>query len=93
MQLKTLSHHAFEITGEHDIDEKWLENVRHLNDQVKIVPRIIFESWSQDQFRALFENIENLYKFVNYIADFIEKHQFDGIVLELWSQLGGNFKE
>lgn len=58
----------------------------------KIVPRMLLDGWSLDGFLALFNNDKYIYKFVETITNFVEERQLDGIVLEIWSQLGGQYK-
>jgi len=84
---------SYKITGSHDIDNNWVQDVRKTNSKVKILPRMIFEQWNVEQFQSLFSAQETLYGFVNYISEFIEQKDLDGLVLEIWSQFGGHFKE
>jgi len=58
----------------------------------KIMPRLLVEGWSTDAFMILFRQNDNMYKFVETIVNFIEDRHLDGIVLEVWSQLGGHYK-
>lgn len=82
-----------EIHGTHDIDTSWIKEVRNKNTDVKLIPRLLFEGWSANDLSALFKTKEKLYRLVNFISDFIEGKNFDGIVLEIWSQFGGHFKQ
>ena len=38
-----------------DIDFQWMKDVRAVNPDVKIVPRIIFDSWGGDELAHLME--------------------------------------
>ena len=58
----------------------------------KIVPRLLLDGWTIDSFLLLFNNDQYIYKFVETITDFVEERQLDGIVLEIWSQLRGQYK-
>lgn len=77
------------ITGEHDIDQGWLKEVRKAgkSSNVKIVPRIIVEGWRPNDFQDLVDNRFERDDMAKIIIDVITKHQLDGIVLEIWSQI------
>lgn len=45
-----------------------------------------------DNFMEIFSNQEKMYSLVNFIVNFIEEQEFDGMVLEIWSQFGGHYK-
>ena len=83
---------VFKIKGTHDIDEKWIRDVRNKNHLAKIVPRMLLDGWSLEGFVSLFSQSKYMYKFVDTIVNFVEERNLDGIVLEIWSQLGGNYK-
>ena len=83
---------VFKMQGTHDIDDKWIRDVRKKNHMAKIVPRLLLDGWNLEGFLALFNNDQYIYRFVETITNFVEERQLDGIVLELWSQLGGQYK-
>jgi len=69
-----------------------MRDVRKKSPNVKIVPRVIFDHWTSPHFLQVFED-QNLADKVGYlIAKTIIDNKFDGLVLELWSQLGGQAK-
>lgn len=80
------------MTGTHDIDDKWLKDVRAVNNMVKIIPRLLLEHWSGADFSELFTNQDTMYKFVEFVVSFLEDRKLDGIVLEIWAQFGGHHK-
>ncbi|KHJ99518.1 hypothetical protein OESDEN_00499, partial [Oesophagostomum dentatum] len=45
-----------QILGTHDIDHEWMEEVRKNNSDVKIVPRVLFESWDTHAISAFLQN-------------------------------------
>lgn len=92
LQIVQIEKGVFKIRGTHDIDDKWIRDVRNKNHMGKIVPRLLLDGWSLDAFLLLFNNDHYIYKFVETITNFIEERQLDGIVLEIWSQLGGQYK-
>ena len=74
------------------IFQVWMRDVRKKSPNVKIVPRVIFDHWTSPHFLQVFED-QNLADKVGYlIAKTIIDNKFDGLVLELWSQLGGQAK-
>ena len=92
LQIAQTGKGVFEIRGTHDIDDKWIRDVRNKNHMGKIVPRLLLDGWTIDSFLLLFNNDQYIYKFVETITDFVEERQLDGIVLEIWSQLRGQYK-
>ncbi|XP_068207848.1 chitinase domain-containing protein 1 [Palaemon carinicauda] len=88
LQLKRQASQNF-ITGEHDIDQGWVKDVRKAGKSasVKIVPRVIVEGWHPSDYQDLVDNSFERTDMANIIIDVIKKHQFDGIVLEIWSQV------
>lgn len=77
------------ITGDHDIDQGWIREVRKAGKSadVKIVPRILFDGWQPNDYRELFSSKNQRSKLASDIVNMIKVHHFDGIVLELWSQI------
>jgi chitinase domain-containing protein 1 len=66
--------------------------VKKKSSNVKIVPRVIFDHWGSKHFLEIFDD-QNLADKLGYlISKTIADYKFDGIVLELWSQLGGQAK-
>lgn len=82
----------FAITGEHDIDQGWLAEVRANSNGVKIVPRVLFEGWSATDYQNLFKSSSKMKELAEYLAQRTIHHRFDGVVLEVWSQLQGSFR-
>lgn len=93
LQLKRFSGGSFRMEGTHDIDQGWLAEVRGgAGEGLRIVPRLLFEGWSMRDYQALFANPAKKTELADYIAHMVEHHEFDGVVLEVWSQLGGHHK-
>ena len=59
---------------------------------IRIVPRLIFDHWSSKHFMNVFDDPNLADKLSHLIANTVNDFKFDGIVLELWSQLGGQAK-
>ena len=80
------------IEGEHDIDMKWMEEIRHANKDVKFVPRIILESWSYAELIALLTN-SKLPAFIGkQLVQLADKWKFDGYVVEIWNAFAAQQK-
>ena len=82
------------IGGTHDIDRKWIETLKEKNNDVKIVPRVIFDEWTADDIHALFQSEEEKQQLAKTLADFLEENYaiFDGYVLEVLMQFRGASK-
>jgi len=76
------------IGGEHDVDKGWMEDVRKKGG--KIVPRILFDKWTGQHFMTLFQQKEKQAELVKLLVKTGTENKFDGLTVEVWSQLGGN---
>lgn len=72
------------MEGEHDIDMKWMEEVRDANPEIKFVPRVILDSWSYAELIALLTHTKLPAFIGKQLAQCAEKWKFDGFVLEIW---------
>ncbi|XP_058808420.1 chitinase domain-containing protein 1 [Phymastichus coffea] len=73
----------------HDIQKSWLHDMRaddNDNHTVKVLPRIIFDGWSNDDIIELFSNIKKRDKLISTLVDLAENYSFDGYVMEIWNQ-------
>ncbi|XP_013787202.1 chitinase domain-containing protein 1-like [Limulus polyphemus] len=93
LQLKPKPEGGYRIEGQHDIDKGWISEVRKTNKKVKIVPRVIFESWTYTSLSKLFTSVNSQLEVSQLLVDFGKVSGFDGYVVELWSMLGGQMKE
>jgi len=80
----------YTIGGEHDIDLGWVEDVRETGS--RLVPRILFDGWTGRDFVSLFQDQTKLSQLRKLLLKTVKKHKFDGITVEVWSQLGGQAK-
>jgi len=80
----------YSIGGSHDIDKNWIAEVKNKN--TLVVPRILFDKWTSKDYISLFNDPHRTDEISRLIINVIKKNQFDGIVLEVWSQLGGQAK-
>ena len=73
------------IEGVHDVDFQWMKAVRAGNPDIKIVPRLIFDQWNQQELHALFEEQSMAGIIAKQLIASAEKYEFDGYVLEMWN--------
>ncbi len=74
--------------GLHDTDPGWLKDVRSSNPAVKIVPRLLFDGWSQQDLNSLFSSEMAQTSVVQKITDFVKSLPIEGIVCEILLQVG-----
>ncbi|XP_028405915.1 chitinase domain-containing protein 1-like [Dendronephthya gigantea] len=90
LQIKRRRSGNFVIEGTHDIDGDWVSSVQSSGNNTRIVPRLLFDKWSQSDFHAIFSNENAMNDLVASVVNFIKAHNFDGIVLEVWMQFRGD---
>ena len=85
------SQKEFAVTGTHDVDPNWIKDVRSSGNQAntQIVPRVLFEKWTGQDYMQLFRSQTEREELAKLLARTVIDHDFSGIVLEVWSQLGG----
>jgi len=95
LQVKRKPTGTFYMTGTHDIDHDWVKEVRKRGKktQVKILPRVLFDGWSSDDFYSLFTTGSEPKELIKTLITSAKAYKFDGIVLEVWSQLGGQARK
>jgi len=81
---------SYSIGGTHDIDKLWVADIKKKN--TLVVPRVLFDKWTSDDYVRLFSDSKRADDIARSIIDVINKYSFDGVVLEVWSQLGGQAK-
>jgi len=96
LQVKpTPNRKNYVISGLHDVDQNWMRDVKKngYTSNVKIVPRLLFDAWNGQDFLQLFTDPPSVHRLTTAVLKSIEENGFDGIVLEVWSQLGGQYSE
>jgi len=78
---------AYKIGGLHDKDSKWMHKLR--KNGSKIVPRILFDQWMAKDYVKLFTESSRIGQITKLLVDLCISHEFDGLTLEVWNQLGG----
>ncbi|VDN09477.1 unnamed protein product [Dibothriocephalus latus] len=81
------------VEGLHDIDSSWMSAVRGANQDVKILPRLIFDGWTETNYQKLFRTSGAQSTCISAILPVLKKYKFDGIVLEIWMQHSGTSHE
>ncbi|KAG5684410.1 hypothetical protein PVAND_013644 [Polypedilum vanderplanki] len=76
----------YEMAGTHDCDENWMRDVRNAGNK-KIIPRVLFDHFTDRDFSKLLTYQEEINVVNKLIVETCKKYNFDGIVLEVWSQL------
>lgn len=84
----TVSGDRYVIGGAHDVDQGWVAEVRRKGG--KVVPRILFDKWTGQNFMSLFQEKEKQFELRDLLLETVAAHKFDGLTVEVWSQLGGN---
>ncbi|KAL0968845.1 hypothetical protein UPYG_G00272630 [Umbra pygmaea] len=89
LQLRRRAAESFHITGLHDHDPGWVKAVRKSNKKIKILPRLLFDGWSYEDFMSVLGSEDEIEELATEMVDVAQTEGFDGYTLELWSQLGG----
>ncbi|XP_063829550.1 chitinase domain-containing protein 1 [Ostrinia nubilalis] len=93
LQVKRQSPNIYIISGLHDVDHAWMKSVRQKGSQsnIKILPRILFENWQSSDLKAFFMEPSarsEQQALVDEIKKACKQWKFDGVVLEILSQIG-----
>lgn len=90
LQLRRRGPETFDVTGLHDHDPDWVKAVRKSNKKIKMVPRLLFDGWSYQDYMSVLGSEDEIEELASELVDVAKTEGFDGFTLELWSQLGGN---
>ncbi|XP_076159674.1 chitinase domain-containing protein 1 [Alosa pseudoharengus] len=90
LQLRRRGPESFHITGLHDHDPGWVKAVRKANKKNRILPRLLFDGWSYQDFMSVLDSEDEIEELGREVVEVGKGEHFDGFTLELWSQLGGN---
>lgn len=77
----------YEVAGIHDIDSGWIKDVKQSGRKTKLYPRVLFDHFTDKDFSQMLTYKEELDVVTKLLFDTCRKYKFDGIVLEVWSQL------
>ncbi|XP_058450849.1 chitinase domain-containing protein 1 [Malaya genurostris] len=85
----------YELGGTHDIDAGWVKDVKQAGEAIqnRVVPRILFDKFADNDFIQLLTYSEERTIAAKLILNTVRKYKFDGIVLEVWSQLSARVED
>lgn len=89
LQIRRKGRQSYQMTGLHDIDQGWIQDIKKNSKTTKIVPRVLFDGWSYQDFESVFNSEDEIEDLVEVMVQTAKDEQFDGFVVEVWSQLGG----
>ncbi|MEE6498599.1 hypothetical protein FKM82_003174 [Ascaphus truei] len=89
LQIKRKGSESYQVTGLHDVDQGWIKDIRKNSKNIQIVPRILFDSWSYQDFESVFNSEDEIEELSSVMVQTAKEERFDGFVVEVWSQLGG----
>jgi chitinase domain-containing protein 1 len=90
LQLRKQASNTLSLTGTHDIDLDWIETVRNSSGHtVSVVPRVLFDGWNVNDVSSLISDSSEQEDLMKTLVNSAKKYNFDGFVLELWSQVVG----
>jgi chitinase domain-containing protein 1 len=69
------------------VDEGWVKDVKARGKITKFYPRILFEHFTDKDYSKLLTYPDEITAAAQTIIAVCQKYKFDGVVLELWSQL------
>jgi len=90
LQVTVSNNDDFLLGGAHDVDQGWIKEVRKHG--TKIVPRVLFDRWTGQNYVSLFQDKEKQQALKELLLNTVKQLGVDGITLEFWSQLGGKAK-
>ncbi|CAO1409059.1 unnamed protein product [Diamesa hyperborea] len=76
----------YELAGTHDIDSGWINDVKKSGGS-KIYPRVLFDHFTDKDFSKMLTFQNEIDVVSKMLLDSCRKNKFEGIVLEVWSQL------
>ncbi|KAJ2945690.1 hypothetical protein O0L34_g528 [Tuta absoluta] len=93
LQIKRQSPNIYITSGLHDVDHAWMKSVRQKgeNNNIKIMPRMIFENWQLTDLKVFFmepTSHSEQKALIEEVKKICKQWKFDGIVLEMLSQIG-----
>ncbi|XP_020793638.1 LOW QUALITY PROTEIN: chitinase domain-containing protein 1 [Boleophthalmus pectinirostris] len=90
LQLRRRGPETFDVSGLQDHDPGWVKALRKSNKKVRIVPRVLLDGWSYEDYMSVLGSEDEIEELASELVDVAKTEGFDGFTLELWSQLGGN---
>ncbi|NXP69514.1 CHID1 protein, partial [Ramphastos sulfuratus] len=89
LQVRRRGKERFQFSGLHDADKgSWMKDVRKSSRSIKIVPRMLFDGWTYQDFESVFNSEDEIEELSKNMVLLAKNEHFDGFVVEVWSQLG-----
>ncbi|XP_026495711.1 chitinase domain-containing protein 1 [Vanessa tameamea] len=93
LQIKRQTPNIYIVSGLHDVDHGWMKTVRQkgMDTNLKILPRLLFENWQPSDLKAFFMEPTSMTEqkaLIEEVKKVCRQWMFDGIVLEIMSQIG-----
>ncbi|XP_043828364.1 chitinase domain-containing protein 1 isoform X2 [Dromiciops gliroides] len=85
LQVKRRGQELYQILGLQDTDQDWMKSVKKQTKNVRIVPRILFDKWTRDDYKSLFSSEDEIEELAKTLVQVAKNKHFDGYVLEAWS--------
>uniref|UniRef100_A0A182KB93 Chitinase domain-containing protein 1 n=1 Tax=Anopheles christyi TaxID=43041 RepID=A0A182KB93_9DIPT len=85
----------YEVAGVHDIDDGWVKDVKKSGASInnRVIPRVLFDKFTDRDFSQLLTYPEERTIVAKLLLATARKHRFDGLVLEVWSQLAARVED
>lgn len=93
LQIKRQAPNSYVISGLHDVDPAWMKTIRSKGEanDLKILPRLLFENWQAADLKALFTEPRSTTEqksLIEQVRKACRQWKFDGVVLEMIMQVG-----
>ncbi|MED6288753.1 Chitinase domain-containing protein 1 [Characodon lateralis] len=69
LQLRRRAPGTFDVTGLHDHDAGWVKAVRKSNKKVRVVPRVLFDGWSYQDYVSVFGSEDEIEELSDELVD------------------------
>ncbi|KAF7282679.1 hypothetical protein GWI33_002149 [Rhynchophorus ferrugineus] len=94
LQVRRQGKNSYIITGTHDIDRDWVISVRNAGRErkTKVVPRVLFDGWTANDYRAFLNNKEEVKAIIHTLVQSCKQYNFNGYVFEVWTQIAAAVK-
>ncbi|XP_044538254.1 chitinase domain-containing protein 1 isoform X2 [Gracilinanus agilis] len=85
LQVKRRGRELYQVLGLHDADQDWIKALKKQTKGVQLVPRILFDKWTRDDYKSLFSSEDEIEEFAKTLVQVAKSKHFDGYVLEVWT--------
>ncbi|KAM9302190.1 chitinase domain-containing protein 1 [Gastrophryne carolinensis] len=60
LQIKRKGIGSYQMTGLHDVDQGWIKDIRKNSKSTKVVPRVLFDGWTYQDFESVFNSEDEI---------------------------------